>query len=58
MMINGNLLAEVTPDEATLIRELLAGRAASTREGESWAAGNPFDAAREIEALADRFYLS
>jgi hypothetical protein len=56
MLINGNLLVEVAPEEATLIRELLAGHAARMREGESWADGNPFDKAREVESLADRFY--
>lgn len=58
MMINGNTLVEVTPNEATLIRELLAGFAARVRDGEVTVSGLPSDEAREVERLADRFYIS
>jgi hypothetical protein len=58
MLINGNLLVEVTPKEATLIRELLATYGARVRDGEISVSGLPADEAREAEALADRFYVA
>lgn len=52
MMINGNLLVEVTPAEATLIRELLGDYADGIGDGSI--SGTPDDV-RDVQQLRDRF---